>query len=308
MRERIKEVYFNENTPIVLFVYNRLEETRKTIESLKNNIGCEKHDLYIFSDAAKSEIEECSVKKVRNYVREINGFKSVKVIERECNFGLAKNIITGVDEVIKKYERVIVLEDDLVTSSNFLSFMQKSLDFYECNHEIWSISGFSFPIKYQDNYLYDVAFGIRASSWGWATWRDRWEKVDWDVPDYSEFIADKNARKRFNRGGSDMSNLLSRCMKGEINSWAIRFCYAQFKNNTYDVFPVVSKVKSLGFSETASNTSGMGDRFDTVLDNTDNVDFIFSNDTKINNSILKQFVRAFSIKTRLYYKLKMVLK
>jgi hypothetical protein len=296
------------HAPILLFTYNRLFETKKTLEALQDNIGALDSDLTIFSDSAKDTDSIESVTLVREYLKAVTGFKSVTIIERPENFGLAKSIITGVSEVIKKYNRVIVVEDDLLTSKNFLSYMNQALGFYENNPSVWSISGFSFPITFSDDYNNDIAFGVRASSWGWATWVGQWEKVDWDVLDYDDFILDKNAQRKFKEGGSDLCKMLSDQVQGKINSWAIRFCYAQFRHKSVDVYPRVSKVQNIGFSEGASHTKGMGSRFTTIIDNSDTTDFTFSSNISVDSSILAQFRKPFSIITRLKYKLLAYLK
>jgi len=289
--------------PICLFTYNRLAETKQTVEALNNNFLAPESDLIVFSDGAKNKSAVESVNLVREYLKTVEGFKSVTVIERQENYGLAKSIISGVSEVIDEYGRIIVLEDDLVTSPNFLSYMNKSLDFYEKKSKIWSVSGFSFPMSYPSTYNFDVAFGVRASSWGWATWADRWDKVDWDITDYAAFIKDKKARKEFKQGGSDLCKMLKDQMTGEINSWAIRFCYAQFRNKALDVYPVRSKVKSIGFSPDATHTRGMDKRFMTKLDKTGETNFLFSEELVVDDLLLRQFQKPFSIFTRLKYKL-----
>ena len=288
--------------PICLFTYNRLPETKQTVKALRLNNQAINSDLYIFSDAPKNVLAIDEVLSVRNFLRTINGFNRVTIIERNVNLGLAKSIISGVTEVIVKYGKVIVLEDDLITTTNFLDYMNEALSFYEKNTDIWSVSGFSFPIKYPDEYIFDAAFGVRASSWGWATWSDRWSKVDWEVSDYSMFLEDRNAQKQFNQGGSDLCHMLSKQMSGQINSWAIRFCYAQFRNKAFDVFPRVSKVHNIGFSESATHTNGMDSRFATVTDKTGLTAFSFPYDVRIDSQILSQFRKPFSLMTRLKYK------
>jgi len=293
----------NELAPVCLFTYNRLVETQKTLDALKSNFLALSSDLIVFSDGAKNKSAVESVNLVREYLKTVEGFKSVTVIERQENYGLAKSIISGVSEVIDKHGQIIVLEDDLVTSPNFLSYMNKSLDFYDKKSKIWSVSGFSFPMSYQPNYNFDVAFGVRASSWGWATWADRWDKVDWDVADYTSFIKDKKAQKEFKQGGSDLCKMLNDQMTGKINSWAIRFCYAQFKNKALDVYPVSSKIKNIGFSAEATHTGGMDKRFMTKLDKTGKTDFLFSEELVPDPLLLRQFRKPFSIFMRLKYKL-----
>ena len=174
-------------SPICLFTYNRLDETRQTVEALKRNFLAPLSCLYIFSDGPKDETITQKVNEVRQYIKTIGGFKAIKIFESPVNRGLAKSIIDGVTQIIEKYGRVIVLEDDLITSPNFLDFMNYALEFYQNKERVLSISGYSFSINYPNDYKYDVAIGFRASSWGWATWKDRWNKIDWRVNDYSSF-------------------------------------------------------------------------------------------------------------------------
>jgi len=281
----------------------------QTIEALRDNYLADRSDLYIFSDAPKNVNAKVAVESVRAYIRNVTGFKSVTIIERPENYGLARSIITGVTEIMDRFGKVIVLEDDLLTATNFIEFMNQSLNKYEDNQKVWSISGFSFNLRYRDDYSFDGVFGIRASSWGWATWRDRWNKVDWQVADYQEFKSNTKSQRVFNKGGSDLSGMLNDQMNGRINSWAIRFCYAQFKNNGYDFFPVKSKVKSIGFGGDATNTRGMGSRFETTLDESAKRRFLFPDRAIVEPYILRQFRKRFSIITRIKYKiLKMFLK
>ncbi|MGX9418448.1 glycosyltransferase [Vibrio sp. WJH972] len=294
--------------PICLFVYNRLHETKETINALSHNAGALESELFIFSDAAKNEKAKEAVNSVRQYIRNIKGFKNVTVIERTENFGLAKSIICGVSNIVEQYDKVIVLEDDLITSKNFLAYMNQALSFYQASPKVWSISGFSFPIKYQDSYQFDNAFGLRASSWGWATWKDRWDLVDWDVSDYQQFSKDRKARKAFNRGGSDMCKMLHDQRIGKINSWAIRFCYAQFKQQAYDVLPVESKILNIGFSVDASHTAGMEARFSSNLDQSGKTNFVFDPSIAVDENVLKQFRKPLSLYTRVMTKITRLLK
>ena len=288
--------------PILVFTYNRLEETKRALGALQNNYGANLSQLYIFSDGPKDAQTSAKVDSVRKFLKTITGFQSVEIIERRTNYGLAGSIIDGVSELIEKFGRVIVVEDDLVTSQNFLLYMNQALDSYQLDERIWSVSGFSFPINYSLIYPFDAAFGIRASSWGWATWQNRWKKVEWDVSNYASFTQNKNARRAFNRGGSDMCKMLHDQMTGKINSWAIRFCYAQFRNGAFDVFPRISKVKSIGFDNAATHTRGMDGRFATNLDSGEKRCFVFPEDVHVDEDILCQFIKPYSILTRLKYK------
>ena len=247
--------------PICLFTYNRLEETKQTIEALRNNYLAKESHLYIFSDGAKSDTAKEKIQKVRSYLKTIEGFGSIQVFESPINKGLASSIIDGVTQVVNQYGKVIVLEDDLITSPNFLLYMNQALDFYNDTNKVFSISGYSIQIK-NNLSTADVYFTNRASSWGWATWSDRWQAIDWEVSDYLVFKNNKELRRNFNKMGSDMSQMLDRQMQGKLDSWAIRWCYHQYKYNLFSVHPIVSKISNIGFnSPDATNTSEKFNRY-----------------------------------------------
>lgn len=255
--------------PVVIFVYNRPEHAEETIKSLSKNYLANETEVYIYSDGPKNEKAIAQVGLVRDYIDSLPQrklFKSVEIIKAEANKGLANSIISGVTEIIEQYRRVIVVEDDLVSTPDFLQFMNEALDYYETDPRIWSISGFTFKINFPKDYKSDLYLSYRGISTGYATWRDRWNKVDWDVLDYQEFRNNRELRQRFNRGGRDMANMLDLQMQGKIDSWAIRWCYVQSKLDMLTVCPVVSRIKNIGFDGTGTH-SGISSIYDTVIYN-----------------------------------------
>lgn len=285
-------------SPICLFTYNRLHETKQTIAALQANYLAEESDLIVFSDGAKNEVSQLKVDAVREYLKTISGFKTIKIIESSNNKGLANSIISGVSEVIKQYAKVIVLEDDLVTSKNFLCFMNQALNFYEVNNRIFSISGYSFDLPSLNGIEKDFYYGYRASSWGWATWADRWENVDWEAGAYKKVLYNPLQHFKFMRGGSDMPLMLWRQMNGKLDSWAIRWCLQQFLDNKLTVFPTKSKIKSIGFGVDATHTN-INTRFDSNIDTTANISFNFDMEIKLNSLIVSQFRNKFSLISRI---------
>jgi hypothetical protein len=297
--------YTRNLAPIVLFTYNRLEETERTIKALKNNYLASDSKLVIYSDGPKSENDIKKVQSVRDYLKTISGFKKVTIRASQSNKGLADSIIDGTTEVINEDGKVIVLEDDLITSPNFLDFMNQAISFYEDDSEILSISGYTLALPSLPGNK-DFYFGYRASSWGWATWQDRWEKVDWDVRSYNDFMESPQKRIKFKRGGSDMVKMLQRQQEGLNDSWAIRFCYHQFRKDLKTVFPTTSKVKSIGFSEKATHTTGTK-RFDTELDSGEKREFEFGKFQEMNEQLVKEFRNKFSLSSRAWDKLRKIL-
>lgn len=249
--------------PVALFVYNRVNHTKQVLQALNENFDADKSELFIFSDAPSDESEEENVKKVREFIDEYSHnskFKHVEICYAKKNKGLSSSLIDGINQIINRYGRIIVLEDDHVTSADFILFMNKALDYYENDDRIWSISGFTPDLKALHHYKRDVYCGSRGYCWGWGTWKNRFDKVDWEVKDYDNFMKDKRAQKRFNRNGMDMTPLLKLQQEGKVNSWAIRWCYQEYKENMLTIFPKHTKVKNIGFDGSGTN-SGSGNVF-----------------------------------------------
>ena len=199
--------------PIVIFAFNRPEALQKLLDSLGMNSFYEESDKYIFIDGPRCEEDKAKVDEVITIARKVASNISISPVNR----GLGNSIIAGVS--------TIVLEDDLICAPNFLSYMNQALDFYENDNKIISICGYGLKIKRPRGYVGDVYLLGRSSSWGWATWKDRWEQIDWDI------------------------------------QWAIRFCYNQFKLGKYSICPFISKVDNIGFGEEATNCKQRYSRF-----------------------------------------------
>jgi hypothetical protein len=279
--------------PIVLFTYNRLELTKKTVNHLQNNILAKYSNLIIFSDASKADGDEQQIKDIRRYLRSVKGFKSCRIIERENNFGLARNIIEGVTEIIQEFGKIIVLEDDLITSKNFLCFMNESLEYYKERRDIFSISGYTANLPSLNKLQIDDYLSYRPSSWGWATWKHQWADIDWDVSDFKKFIKSRSETRKFNRGGIDMVRMLKHYMEGKNNSWAIRWSYAMYKDSKYCIYPKISKVQNIGFGDDATHCTGEN-IYLTSLDISCNSKFNHTNDISVNPQIAKEFSYQYS--------------
>ena len=280
-------------SPIVLFVYNRPEHTKRTVESLLKNTLAGKSALFIFSDGAKNDRDEQKLKAVRDYIKAVKGFSKIEIVLREKNFGLANSVISGVSEVFKQNDRVIVMEDDIITSPSFLTFMNKALTFYEDDKTIYSISGYPYPIKIPSTYKKDVFISYRASSWGWGTWKDRWEKVDWEITDFNKFISDNESQKLFENGGQDLTPMLKAQMKGKIDSWAIRWSYAHFKNKAYCLYPIVPLCKNIGTDRSGTHSSS-SKKLDVNLDES-KIDFEMFKTPELNEEITEQIQKLFKL-------------
>ncbi|MGI9419115.1 MAG: FkbM family methyltransferase [Geminicoccaceae bacterium] len=249
--------------PVALFVYRRPEHTRKTLDALAANRRAAETDLVIFSDGPKSEADREGVLAVRSLVAGAAGFRSVEIREREDNIGLAQSIISGVTSILETHERVIVIEDDLVTHPAALDYFNRCLDHFADNPGVFSISGYNHPPRIMPvppDYGFDVYAIPRMQCWGWATWRDRWAKADFSVPDFDAFDASATATEACAYWiGTDSVDTLRACMKDGKDVWACRFGYIHFKHHAVCICPTRSLVDNIGFDGSGSNC-GTSDR------------------------------------------------
>ncbi len=237
--------------PIALFAYNRLSHLRQTVESLKKNCLAEESELFIFSDGPKIAGKTSEVERVRAYLKTIRGFKMINIIERPKNYGLGQSIICGVTEVINKYGKVIVLEDDLMVSPYFLRFMNDALACYENEEKVISICGYMYPIKIKNK---GVVFFRIPDCWGWGTWKRAWDIFEPDGNNLIEELKAKKMIKQFNLNGAyNFMRLLRKQAQGKIESWDIRWYASSLLNNKLSVYPYQSLVKNIGLDFSGTN-------------------------------------------------------
>ncbi len=241
-----------ELSPVILFTYNRLWHTKKTVEALQKNELALETKLFIYSDDANNNDNRESVDRVREYIKTISGFKTVIINERAKNFGLANSIIDGVESVVKEYGKVIVLEDDLVTSPCFLNFMNKALETYNNDEKVMHISGSVYPI---DNRKLDDTYFIKpASCWGWGTWERAWSYYRKDV-DYYLKTFDREMIYDFNLNNSYkyFFDQIKLNKKGKLDTWGIFWYASIYLNKGLSLHPKESYVQNIGHDGEGEN-------------------------------------------------------
>jgi hypothetical protein len=240
-------------SPIALFVYNRLDHTQKTIEALLKNKEVKHTDLYVFSDYPANKSAEHAVAEVRAFIKTIIGFKSITIIERPNNYGLASSIIDGVSYVVNKHGTVIVLEDDLVTSEYFLRFMNDGLKIYKNDFQVASIHGYNYPVK---DKLPETFFLRGADCWGWATWKRAWNIFQRDGSLLLKEILERNLQYNFDfEGAYPFTKMLKDQIAGKNDSWAIRWHASAFLLNMLTLYPCKSLVNNIGMDGSGTHCS-----------------------------------------------------
>lgn len=239
--------------PIALFCYNRPYHLEKTIDNLKKNSLSKKSKIYIFSDAAKNEKDLPKVYKVRNIIKNLEGFKKKKLILRKKNYGLAKNIVDGVNFVLNKETKIIVLEDDLISNKFFLKYMNTYLNMFIKKKNIASIHGYIYPLNKKN---LDNNFFIRgADCWGWGTWRRAWKKYQSDTKKLLKEIKITNQKREFNFNNSkNYYKMLKKNLHTTNKSWAIQWYASAFLENMLTLYPKNSYIKNIGLDGSGKNT------------------------------------------------------
>lgn len=257
--------------PVLLITFNRPEHTRRTLEAL---LLQRPNELYIFQDGPRDDnaddLIKCQLVRevIDNQLSRVSFELNIHKHYSNENRGCRDAIIYAISSVLKEHESVIVVEDDIITSPAFLSYMNVALEYYKDNKSVYSISGHSHsPCKFKvpDTYTYDVFASPRLFNWGWATWRDRWEKVDWSMSYYDAFIKNPAQIEAFNRGGDDLLLMLIDEKEGKSSAWDIQFAFDHFKHHAISIVPCISYTKNIGCDGSGTHCGSTVVESDEVL-------------------------------------------
>lgn len=284
--------------PILLFTYNRPWHTEKTLKALAKNSLAKKSHLYIFCDGIKNYQNQKETQKndeVKKLLSKIDKsqFKKVTICEAKENKGLKNSIINGVTKIISQYQKVIVIEDDIVVNPYFLDFMNDALLFYENDKKIFSLSGYCPSFRLSKDYQKELFLFYRFSSWGWATWLDRWEKINFNLENFLQIKKNKYLKKSFNRGGDDLYDMLYDQQMGKIDSWAIYFCYSQSLNNGFTIYPIKSIVQNIGLDNCGTHTSKIKQKY--FRSNFDKKFLPKIENLQLNKKIVKEILKCYKL-------------
>lgn len=253
-----------EPAPIALFGYNRPEHTARAIEALAKNDLARESELNVFCDGAAVPEDETAVGQVREVARRAEGFREVRVVERDRNLGLAQSLISGISETLEREDRIIVLEDDLVTSPHFLRFMNDGLERFAGSEKVLSVCGYRFPVE---GSLPDAYFLPGAFCWGWATWRRGWDLYEYDDRRLLEEIDQRDLIYEFDFMGSDpLTKILQQSLfpEKEVDSWALRWMGTACIHGMFGLYPGQSLIQNEGFDGSGRH-AGLQEHFSTAM-------------------------------------------
>ncbi len=279
--------------PLVVFTYNRPKHTEQILLSLNESPLASKTDLFIFCDYPKGELKpnNIAVREYLNKFKEISKFRSTTLYISNEHKGLAKSVIDGVSNIIHEYGSVIVNEDDLVCNIDYLKYMNECLEYYKDSKDVWSISGWSPKLEtITSNNTYST---YRGSSWGWATWSDRWDAVDWDINSYIKMKHSLINRIKIKKAGPDLILMLNFQIEGKIDSWAVRWvCTQAIQGNKKTIYPANSLVYNIGLDGSGTHSGSSGN--EEIPNLQEPVSYHLEKST-ISKDILKEFNTHYSI-------------
>jgi GT2 family glycosyltransferase len=256
----------NDPAHIAVFAFNRPQHLAHSLAALAGNDLAQQSNVTVFCDAPRSERDRAACDAVRGVAANASGFSSVRVVPRQENLGCARSVITGLAEIFAEHERVVVIEDDIVTSPITLKYLNHALGEYESQYTVFSVGTWVPPYQVVPaEYPYNSFFFPRFHCWGWASWRDRWAWNDWSVPHYAEYQRSRLLRRHHTLGGGDLPAMLDAQMHGKIDSWAIRAEYTRFLRGCVTVYPRRSLSRNIGMDGTGRH-SAASSKYDVAID------------------------------------------
>ncbi len=250
--------------PIALFTYKRPEHTLRTLTALSENTLAQQSELFIFSDGIKATFSEKDLEafnKTQEIIKSKNWCKKVTFIKRSENLGCANSIVKGVTQLLESYSKIIVLEDDMLTSPYFLEYMNDGLNLFQDNKSISSINGYSEGFIRDKNFpAYFLLNG--ADCWGWATWKDRWDDFIFDAQKIKDQIIALNKVKIFEYGNH--MSLIELQIKGAIDAWDMQWHGSNVIKGRMGVYSNQTFIKNIGLD--GSGTHGQVDEKELLTD------------------------------------------
>ena len=233
-----------EFSPIAIFAYNRPRHLSALLESLLENSGIGDSPIYFFVDGPRLEKDIVLIGKVVEVIQTKMEGLEYQIIQRETNSGLANSLISGITQILRKYDSVIVLEDDLKLASNFIQFCNEGLDYYRQDLRVASIQGYTLDFETEGA---DTYFLRGSDCWGWATWANRWECFEVDATKLLLELREKSLTRKFDLDGAyPYTKMLERTANGQLDSWAIRWHASMFLSEKYSLYPAKSLVENMG--------------------------------------------------------------
>lgn len=237
----VKEKYF-----VVIVAFNRPFHLKKCIKSIKIAKSFFNEEIK-FTIVIDKDNNEGNRWKETIKVSKDSGFKTVL---NNKNQGLRNNIL-GIIENFQNshYDRLIIIEDDILIMENFFNLFKKMFDYYESDNKVFQISGFS-PLTYDLNH---TVLYPRLSTWGWGTWRNKLPVQKDILIDWNNFKLSKDQKSYYKKYFPDVLRLHNLQRLKKINAWSLDYLHYMAMNDLVTAYPSKSFIKNIGFDGSGTN-------------------------------------------------------
>ncbi len=251
----------NALAPVVMISYNRPDWIQLSLNNVALAHGAVDHEIFVFIDGPRSEGDRILQDRICEIaVSYKQKLPKLNIIRRDRNYGCRGNIVDAISTVITQYGKVIVIEDDVLVSRTFLEYMDDALKFYKDDKKIWSINAYQSPeLHIPKDYPYDIYLNPINLCWGWGTWKDRWEQVDFDMEDWPVMRTNSDMIARLNRSGRHILGMIESQFAGRLRTWDVQCTYHVIKNGLMSVEPRYQLSKNIGFSAQLEGEHYKGD-------------------------------------------------
>lgn len=245
--------------PVVMIGYSRKSTLAKSLRRLSLCEELDGRPLRLYLDAPYRPEDRTKCEEMYGTAKEAREaiLPNLEIVRRERNYGVPGNLLSAVKENLDQFGRVVFFEDDVCVSRTFLTYMDGALSVYENDPRVFCINGYQIPyLRVPKTYPHDVYLNLRNMAWGFGTWKDRWDAVDFDMKDWADFKKDETNLEKLARAGSDLRGLIEAQLAGQVHTWDVQCTYHMVKRGLYAVEPRRSLTKNIGFGGEAVHCGG----------------------------------------------------
>jgi hypothetical protein len=232
---------------VILLLYNRPAHSLAVLESLRQN-GVERVRAFMDRSADPSV-----VRKQDELAESIRGAGiEVDLFRHQQHLGLARSVRFALHTVLEEADAAVLLEDDCVVRPGGMDFFREGLAALRYDARIRSLCGYLFPCPFIRGGAAPLLLH-RFCSWGWATWRDRWQKHDSDLGRVVRSLEQRNVR--IEELAADLAELCRspEYLENRVDIWSVPWALEHFATGTYCVYPSDSMIDNIGFDGSGKN-------------------------------------------------------
>ena len=231
------------DVPILFLTYNKVDTTKKVLNAI---LKINPKNLIISSDGGKNSLENKEIVELRKYFDKTLNSVSFEKFYNKNNLGCKGNVTNSIDKAFEKHEKLIILEDDTLPSKEFFIYTKKLLKLYKNYDKVNMISGYNYLTK--SKISDDFFFSHYTNIWGWATWKNEWERrIELNKKSLNNF-------KNFNLNDIFHSEFeknyfmqrFEEVVYDSLDTWDYGLVFSNFYQKKLSIYPKYNLVKNIG--------------------------------------------------------------